>query len=486
MMIPFFTRVSLIICILLSVLIEIKVNAATTNSTFPEKIVCVYPLSGQYGLLPRVLYYCLLIFSALAQRQVWLIAGAMASALTYSGTAAIHAVILAGASQSWIFDLDALGVWAIVSTGCLAVIPVLDWSHVLVESQFRPVFGFWGFLMALASACGSVPLYRSHVPEVACRSDDQALLLTSPRQLETSGFNCTYACFSTRQVLRHPSEITVIASEQVNGTALGLTKIAIALVLTGSCVLAIFACCLTTRKRTEAELRACIERNRARRADALLRGLWGKKKARRLAQKELETGQVQLPRSVWGYMNPILFPALVVLNEICLLGNGGLPSNEHLYAIGQWAPWVGVALAIIAAGIIRYKEPQWRERQAILTQERAALEQRMRGEGQAEVNNQRQSSENHTDHDQLELQPYRSQPTDEDTPPGCSSSKSVRACSSKGQLGSNATTCNRDTRTGPSQNRGVLHIFSRMPVLLKALSRTRTKSDLEATGARTQ
>ena len=46
-------------------------------------------LSGQYCLLSRILYYALLIFSVFGHAHVWLIAGALALALTYSGTAAI-------------------------------------------------------------------------------------------------------------------------------------------------------------------------------------------------------------------------------------------------------------------------------------------------------------------------------------------------------------------------------------------------------------
>ena len=440
----------------------------------------MYPLSGQYGLLPRLLYYGLLIFSVVAHRQVWLIAGAMASALTYSGTTAIHAVILASTARDWILDLDAFGVWAIVSTGCLAVIPVLDWSRVLVESQFRPVFGFWGFLVALGSICASVPLYRYHVQEPACRSSGHVLIGSS--QHERSTFNCTYACFSTRQILRDPSEITVIPSDQINWI---LVRASLGLVLTGSCFLAIFGCCLTTRKRTEAELRACIKQNKGRRADTMIRGGWGMKKARRLAERELETGQVQMPQSIWGYVNPVLFPIVVTLNEYFLLGRGGLPSNEELYAIGQWAPLVGLALALIAAGIVRYKEPQWRERQAILVEERAAFELRKREEAEAGLRNKRQCSANHADQELKEVQSSCSNPTDADSSSGCSSSK-VAPCSSQGSVGSDTTASKIPTKVRPRYQRRFLDIVSGMIAWVTALGRTRTKSDVEATGARIQ
>lgn len=90
-----------------------------------DEVICVYPISGQYGLIPRLLFYALLIFAVLARRQSWLVVGAVASALTYSGTAAIHAVVLAATSANPVFDLDSVGVWAI-SVGCVAVMPILE------------------------------------------------------------------------------------------------------------------------------------------------------------------------------------------------------------------------------------------------------------------------------------------------------------------------------------------------------------------------
>ena len=46
---------------------------------------------GNYGRWPRVLYYVTLLFALLARNHDWLIGGALAAALTYSGGAAIHA-----------------------------------------------------------------------------------------------------------------------------------------------------------------------------------------------------------------------------------------------------------------------------------------------------------------------------------------------------------------------------------------------------------
>jgi hypothetical protein len=48
-------------------------------------MTCVYTVTGQYGLLPRVLYYALLIFTVFTHKYIWLAAGAAASVMTFSG-----------------------------------------------------------------------------------------------------------------------------------------------------------------------------------------------------------------------------------------------------------------------------------------------------------------------------------------------------------------------------------------------------------------
>lgn len=64
-----------------------------------------------------------------------------------------------------------------------------------------------------------------------------------------------------------------------------------------------------------------------------------------------------LPWYIMGLIIDILaLPLLViniVLNELALL-KPDLPTNEANYAIGQWGPWVNVALVLLAAVINQY------------------------------------------------------------------------------------------------------------------------------------
>lgn len=55
---------------------------------------CIYPISGQYGFLNRLLFYLLMIFALVARRRTWLAAAALGTAMTYAASAAVHAFAL--------------------------------------------------------------------------------------------------------------------------------------------------------------------------------------------------------------------------------------------------------------------------------------------------------------------------------------------------------------------------------------------------------
>lgn len=100
----------------------------TFDSTNVFSAYCAWPVSGQYCLLNRVLFYVLLVFAVLMRRSPWLVAGALASALSYSGTAAIHAMGLGWYKATMVQgEQDAVVLWAILSSACVIAVPLLNW-----------------------------------------------------------------------------------------------------------------------------------------------------------------------------------------------------------------------------------------------------------------------------------------------------------------------------------------------------------------------
>jgi len=249
-----------------------------------------------------------------------------------------------------------------------------EWSQVIPKVQSRIIFGFWGSLVAFGAIMALVGLLRTYPTEPECRSPN-GVLVQDLWGTKDPAFNCSYTCFNNRQILRSPSEIVILSKKRAFGTGYTLIQVTIGIATLMGIVLGIFAFALVPQKRTELELRTRIATNQPGRNDPpkLRRA---KAKTRKSASIELRTGELPRQNTCFSYLNPVCLPVVIVLNEIYLLQDGGLPCTENLYSIGQWAPWVGVALAFVAAVIVRWKKPAFLERQKILDQERANFELR--------------------------------------------------------------------------------------------------------------
>ncbi|OBT61982.1 hypothetical protein VE03_08641 [Pseudogymnoascus sp. 23342-1-I1] len=350
-------------------------GALAYNATYDaNRILCVYPLSGQYSLLNRLLYYALIIFAVAGHSHPWLVTGPLAYIMTYSSTAAVHALIMAIVSENGLLDIDVLGTWAIISIGCLAVLPIFTTSKAISESQYSPVFGFWGTLMSIGVICSLVSIHREYPDELECRSSTMQLL-TSEAQLLDHTFNCSYTCFGSSQPLRATSEIAIISKKAIFGH---FNILQAALGLTGAfgLISALFGCIPMHRKSTEAELRDRIRHNQPSKRYETSKVARSKRSARKHAREELDRGEYR-PGAVTMCGTILAVPSVaivIVLNEVFILAHdGGFESSEKPYAIGQWGPWVSVLLAAIAACMVKFYTPGWKARQKILAEEREAF-----------------------------------------------------------------------------------------------------------------
>lgn len=327
---------------------------------------CVYPISGTYGLLPRVLYYVTLVFAIFGRNREWLIIGALVSALTYAGTAAIHMMALVK-NRTGVFDLDIVAAWAVLSTGALAYIGIIHWSTTLRNSRAKTVMITWGFLIGVALIFGRSLLFSTPLdpPEPACYSS-RGKLLEQPIELISPDFNCTYQCFSVSRPMRHRYEIQVVPHRYL---ANQYTKLALALV--GPIQFAAYAAIsIDSLEHTPSVMCSRYVMSR------LIRPQYPERLTQVIYKASMETwyggyfallGYIR--RVKWSWMKlwwaTILVPWLaisflidvtclplmvanIVLNEITIL-SGNLPTNEANVAIGQWGPVVASALVVIAA-----------------------------------------------------------------------------------------------------------------------------------------
>ena len=134
------------------------VPAFNTSGDPVTEINCVYAISGLYGMLPRLLYYVTLAFAIFGRTREWLIIGALVSALTYAGGAAIHMMALV-TSKAGVYDLDVPAAWAVLSTGALGYIGMIHWSTTLRNSNARIIMVCWGVLVGVSLIFGRAILF---------------------------------------------------------------------------------------------------------------------------------------------------------------------------------------------------------------------------------------------------------------------------------------------------------------------------------------
>ncbi|KAI1936925.1 hypothetical protein LOZ66_004434 [Ophidiomyces ophidiicola] len=336
-----------------------------------DTVICVYAISGQYGLLPRVLYYSSLVLGILGRYQRWLVMGALASALSYAGSTAIHMLAMLK-SRTPVFDLDILAAWAVLTTGCLAFAGLVHWSSALRQSEARIVIVIWGVLIGMSCIVGRALLLDIHSDALpACRSP-AGELLTTAAELASNQFNCTYTCFTAKTAMRQPDEIRVIPTERLLGTYANLGAILIGPVLAAAhksvsynlsphtpsyvCTMMVMAYINSTlhmRLSQSTYNTAC----RTWYGGYILLFQYMRRAMFKGGLKRLLVALIVVPLLfldlLFDILTPPLFIANIVFNELNLM-KPNLPVEEDYSSVGQWSPVVSAALVLIASLINQY------------------------------------------------------------------------------------------------------------------------------------
>ena len=355
-------------------------------TTDQDKVICVYPLSGQYALLQRYLYYALLVFSIVNHRHTWLVGGALATVIFSSTAAAIHLCILALSSASRTtssFDLDSVGAWSIVSVAALVGPPMISGSWTIFNNRLRSILAAWSLLENVGSIFGAVALFHSYPLQAACRSSTGELLQSG--SLNGLDIDCIYPCFQKRQLLRNLDDIFVIEKKRAYGDLYTILYIAVLISIINVSFAGIWSSFLGPKKHTRAELESFIQIYADRESDSP-KTKCRNAKVRNAAQKELDSGvpqQFSLKRffgrmfdgdefssglpSQRGWISLFLEPCTIifgpcflvvvlVMNEYYIQGEGGIPSSDRMDSVGQWTPWVVVSLSIIGVFWVKLQD----------------------------------------------------------------------------------------------------------------------------------
>ncbi|KAG4423920.1 hypothetical protein IFR04_002915 [Cadophora malorum] len=351
-----------------------------------QDVECVYPMSGQYGRAPRALYYFLLVFVSIVRKENWLTAGAAATCLTFGGAAAIHAIILAsylslGKSSiqdgpmllpnsstvpvaALATDLDSDATLAIVGTGFLIVVPLALWSANFKHAAAAPILVLWTLLMSIGMIASMINLYSvdgsSSGPLKQFRFCKLGYNDTLPfggssatvidgswndtvwshfeklNQDSASAPSCIYPCLTTSQRLRHPDSLAVIQFFDLQPSdPLYWGMNVVAAIIYGCVPLSIFICVIILVLQLRGhDLEWDFES--------------GPETSWKTRLKNISIGAIN------GYgkiMSPFVFIVFLVWVEWIISYD---LQAESMKEIGQWAPLVGFALALIAAVVGKY------------------------------------------------------------------------------------------------------------------------------------
>ncbi|KAL4885487.1 hypothetical protein BJY04DRAFT_214283 [Aspergillus karnatakaensis] len=342
---------------------------AVASST-PE-VLCVYPLSGVYAPLQRILFYVLLAFGVIGRRQRWLVAGALASAMTYCGAAAIHSFFLIARARSSVVDLDVYGVFAATSTGIMLTAPLLAWSTTLqtVEREIRTLIILWTILITIGAVLATATIYiRGSTDAPPCMESLVDIALKSVSTLHNSTANCTYVCSPENHPLFR-SKGDIIAWKNLLDVPYQITAVFVPTVA-ASIPSAIITWTWFIRKGHAYLLRPPPAFSRL---ELGWIGGWLFERRRRnrgsfARLNSVVDAEVRYPWLLRAYQYYFVigsggaFVVNLVLNEVRFRS---LPSNEAPYEVGQWSPWVGVAMILLAQLITQVLKGVWGEKRDV-------------------------------------------------------------------------------------------------------------------------
>ncbi|KAF2660794.1 hypothetical protein K491DRAFT_711384 [Lophiostoma macrostomum CBS 122681] len=204
-------------------------------------VSCIYPLSGQYSHLPRILFYVAIVFAFLLRHRTWLAEAALGIVMTYSATACIHLFVLLGfydffhapkitlpsggtyiawdgVDASVFGDVDFWGIAPVIATSVIMLIPILHWSTSYHWNRGKAVIVYWAILIFVTFTICCILIigwgdwwYLDVLPSVAscqkgCSSKrlDNDLFLTTLEDYMSDDCNCVDYCgaMSPRAPLR--------------------------------------------------------------------------------------------------------------------------------------------------------------------------------------------------------------------------------------------------------------------------------------------
>ncbi|KFZ17271.1 hypothetical protein V502_04650 [Pseudogymnoascus sp. VKM F-4520 (FW-2644)] len=308
-------------------------RAPSEDTPIDQIVSCVYPMSGQYGFLPRLLFYASIIFAFTMRRSGWFTSIVLGLAMSYSATAFVHIIVIyatLGRSPP-ILDLDVLGMNLLAAVGMSMHPALLILRQRYKSPTLQVVVGCWWYIMLLLGCLITLllnsfkNLQHNSNSEVACYLPDNTLLTSLAQLNGTRDLECIYDCFLTRKsVLKTQDAVTVMWGNPTNGKVVNMR-------LTTGAALSSLMFVLGSNMPTYPRI--------------------FKRLRRALLFKPVYSVHNQDKHAI---MTPMVCISLISIAPWVIITEYSLwriPVEEMSFAIGQWGPWVAVLFSIIGGAI---------------------------------------------------------------------------------------------------------------------------------------
>ncbi|KAI1472494.1 uncharacterized protein F4812DRAFT_454308 [Daldinia caldariorum] len=317
----------------------------TTNSTNVEnvvRVVCAWPVSGQYGPGSRVLYYVLVAACVFARKAEWLRNACLAAALVFPAVAAIHGIVLAAVHVDNAVDMDIYGAFQFCSIGILAAPLSVRISRTYFENPGRNIIFLWTGIVLAGLLSLTVEFFRTTTSPCTHDESGNPIPIGDYRNFPYDNASCNLTCSIEKgpwSPLRKDATDEIYVIPAPNRLAFD----AVTLLAAACCIPAVLSLVSMWNKILEINWKS---RFGSAKADELIEGTNG-------ATDEGMSKVNSVVRLFLSTLEIPLFSAAVVAIIIFGEWNFFTPQvqyqTEPINSIGQWAPLVGTLLAALGS-----------------------------------------------------------------------------------------------------------------------------------------
>ncbi|KAK4208833.1 hypothetical protein QBC37DRAFT_324894 [Rhypophila decipiens] len=127
------------------------ISANGTNQEEPVlMVICAWPLSGQYGLGPRIIYYGAVVGCMVSRKAEWLRNSLLGDVvMLFPVVAALHSIVLAALHVDGATDVDIYGAFQLLVLGILSAPFTIKISRTYFNDPGRNIIFLW-FVMIIA------------------------------------------------------------------------------------------------------------------------------------------------------------------------------------------------------------------------------------------------------------------------------------------------------------------------------------------------